>query len=105
MLDKSLFVSTEVVTREVEFANGIKQTLFFKELTDSELTKHMVGLGASDEVVKANSKVEFIAASVCDKDGLPLMTVEQAKNLKSIVINQLVMECIDVNGYGDKKKD
>ena len=100
MLDKSLFVSTEIVEREVEFANGFKQKLYFKELTDEKVRPFFVRLGADE----AKARYEIIAESLCDSNGAFVASVDDVKKLKAIVINTLIGVISEVNGIGGETK-
>ena len=105
MLDKSLFVSTEVVEREVELADGKKHKLFFKELTAADIARYVNALNSSDEEVQVMASPKLIALSLCEADGKAAITVEQALQLKPTVIGPILDAVREVNGLGDKKKD
>ena len=105
MLDKSLFVSTEVVEREVELADGKKHKLFFKELTAADIARYVNALNSTDEEVQVMASPKLIALSLCEADGKAAITVEQATKLKPNVIGPILDAVRDVNGLGDKKKE
>lgn len=106
MLDKSLFVSTEVVEREVELADGKKHKLFFKELTAADITRYVNALNSSDEEVRVLANPKLIAQSLCEADGKAAITVDQAINLKPSVIGPILEAVQNVNGLGgEAKKD
>lgn len=104
MLDKSLFVSTEVVEREVELADGKKHKLFFKELTAADISRYVNALNSSDESVQLFANPKLLALSLCEPDGKPAITAEQALNLKPSVIGPILEAVREVNGLGDTKK-
>lgn len=105
MLDKSLFVSTEVIEREVELADGKKHKLFFKELTAADIGRYVNSLNSSDEEAQYMANPKLLALSLCEPDGKPAITVEQALTLKPSVIGPILEALRDVNGLGDKKKE
>ena len=105
MLDKSLFVSTEVVEREVELSDGSKHKLFFKELTAADIARYVNALNSSDEEVQVLANPKLLALCLCEADGKVAMTVEQALKLKPGVIGPILDAVRDVNGLGGEKKD
>lgn len=105
MLDKSLFVSTEVVEREVELPDGKKHKLFFKELTAADIARYVNALNSSDEEVNVLANPKLLALSLCEADGKAAITVEQALQLKLGVIGPILEVLREVNGLGGEKKD
>ena len=100
MLDKSLLVSTDIVEREVEFPNGVKQKVFFKELFDEKLKKYIALLSKDD----MQARYDFLAESLCDDKGNPY-SIEYVKQFKTVTINTLTNIAAEVNGLGgDEKK-
>ena len=104
MLDKSLFVSTEVVEREVELPDGKKHKLFFKELTAADIARYVNALNSVDEEVRVMANPKLLSLSLCEADGKEAITVEQALKLKPSVIGPLLDALREVNGLGDEKK-
>lgn len=105
MLDKSLFVSTEVQEREVELADGKKYVLHFKELTATDVARYVNALNSSDEETRVMANAKLIAQCLCDANGNQATTIEQAAQLKPGVIGVILEAVRDVNGLGDVKKD
>ena len=105
MLDKSLFVSTEVVEREVELPDGKKHKLFFKELTAADIARYVNALNSSDEEVNVLANPKLLALSLCEADGKAAITIEQALQLKPGVIGPILEALREVNGLGGEKKD
>jgi len=105
MLDKSLFVSTAVQEREIELPDGKKLVLHFKELTATDISRYVNALNSKDEDVSVMANAKLIAQSLCDAEGNPAVTVEQAAQLKPGAIGAILDAVRDVNGLGDAKKD
>ena len=105
MLDQSLFVSTEVVEREVELPDVKKHKLFFKELTAADISRYVNSLNSTDEEVNVMANPKLLALSLCEQDGKPAITVEQALKLKPGVIGPILEALREVNGLGGEKKD
>lgn len=98
MLDSSLFVSEEVHEREVELPDGKKHVLYFKEVPASVFRKYGLAERSENEEVRAGSMSILIAASLCDKDGKPVLTYERALQLKAAAATKLFEAVLDVNG-------
>jgi hypothetical protein len=103
MLDKSFFVSTEIHRKEVEMGDGTKHTLFFKELPYVEFRKFQLMESSDDPDVKVMSIAKMISASLCEENGEPAITLEQAVNLKPNVATKIFLAITDVNA--PQKKD
>lgn len=103
MLDQSLFVSTAVQEREVELPDGNKHKMFFKELTSADISRYINALNSQDEEKQISANAKLIAQSLCESNGSPAVTVEQAANLKIGVIGNILEAIREVNGIGEKK--
>lgn len=97
-------VSQTVHEKTVELPDGKKHVLFFKEMPVVEYRKFQMAEQSADEDVRAGSMAKLIAASLCEADGSPAMTYEQALRLKSAPANALFNAVISLNGIGDKEK-
>ena len=104
MLDSSFFASAEVQKREVALSDGKKHTLYFKELPAIEFTRYFNAVNSTDENVALMASAKLIAAGVCDADGKPAVTVEQAATLKPGPLGAILDALRDVNGLSDEKK-
>jgi hypothetical protein len=102
-LAASFFVSTEIHQKEVELADGEKHTLYFKELPHVEVRKFQLMESSEDQDVRVLSIAKMIAASLCEADGKPAVTVEQAAQLRASVASKLLMAITDVNAAAQKK--
>lgn len=98
MLDKAFYVSTELHEKEVELADGSKHTLHFKELPAIEFRRFSLAEQSDNENVRATSIAKLIAASLCDADGKPAITFDQALNLKASAMNAIFEAMLEVNG-------
>ena len=105
MIDSSFFVSTEVQSKFVELPNGQKHELFFKEIPAIEFRRFSLAEQSEDENVRIGSIAKLICASLCNADGTPAITFEQAMTLKAAAMNAIFAEVLSVNGQGNKKKE
>ncbi|MNL26968.1 hypothetical protein D3C87_1485320 [compost metagenome] len=100
----SFFVSTEIHKKEVELADGSKHWLHFRELPSSEYRKFQIAERSDDEDVRAGSMAKLIAASMCEEDGTPAMTYEEALRLKPGPCNAFFTAILSLNGVGEQGK-
>jgi hypothetical protein len=106
MLNESLFVSEKVIEKEVTLADGTSHKLYFKELPAVEFRKFYIAEQSQDEDVQAASMAKLVAASLCEPDGKPAITVKKALQLKGSALTAIVEAIMQVNGFGvDAKKD
>jgi hypothetical protein len=105
MIDQSFFVSSTVQKRTVELPDGKKHDLFFKEIPAVEFRRFSLAEQSDDENVRIGSIAKLICVSLCNEDGSPAITFEQAMMLKAGAMNAIFGQVLIVNGQGDKKKD
>lgn len=94
----AFFVSEEVQEKTVTLADGSEHVLYFKEVPATVYRKFLLAENSEDEDVRASSLAKLISASMCEADGAPAMTFEQAKQLKAGVSGKLVDAVLEVNG-------
>jgi len=106
MLNESLFVSEKVIEKEVTLSDGTVHKLYFKELPAVEFRKFYIAEQSQDEDVQASSMAKMVAASLCEPDGKPAITVKKALQLKGSALTAIVEAIMQINGFGvDAKKD
>lgn len=98
----AFFVSTEIHKRTVELADGSKHELHFRELPVADYRKFQIAEASKDEDVRAASISRMIAASMCESDGSPAVTVEEAMNMKPNVSSRLLDVVLSLGGIGTK---
>lgn len=94
------FVSDEIHEREVTLGDGSKHVLHFRELSVTDLRRFAFAERSDDEEVRAESVAKLIAASLCEADGKPAMSAEQAKRLKPKVADAIFQAVMSVNDPG-----
>lgn len=95
---EAFFVSAQVHERKVTLADGSEHILYFKEVPATVYRKFQIAESSEDEDVRASSLAKLITASMCEADGSPAMTFEDACRLKGPVSNDLVSAVLEVNG-------
>ena len=98
----NFFVSTEIHKKTITLADGSEHELYFRELPVSDYRKFQIAEASDDEDVRAGSMAKMIAASLCEADGSPSMTYEQALTLKPNVNSRLFDAVLSVGGLGKK---
>lgn len=98
----AFFVSTEIHKRTVELADGSKHELHFRELPVADYRKFQIAEASDDEDIRAGSMARMIAVSMCEPDGSPSMTYEQALQLKPNVNSRLFNIILELGGVGTK---
>jgi hypothetical protein len=101
-MDQSLFISDTVHERDVTLPDGTVHKLHFKEIPAVEFRKFYNAEQSKDEDVQAASMSRLIAASLCEPDGKPAITVAQAKKLRTAAMNAIASVVMEVNGFGAK---
>lgn len=98
MLDNAFFVSTDIHEREVKLPDGSKHTLYFKELPAVEFRRFALAEESDNDNVRSSSIAKLIASSLCEPNGKPAITFEQAMTLKAAAMTSIFEAIIDVNG-------
>jgi len=104
MISQSFFVSGEVHKRSVTLPNGEVHDLFFKEIPATEFRRFSLSEQSTDEDVRISSIGKLICASLCNEDGTPALTVEQAMKLNAPAMTAIFEQVLFVNGQGAEKK-
>lgn len=104
MLNEQFYISETIHEKEIELADGSKHVLHFKELPNTAFEKYAMWCSSADEDVVASASARLLAMGLCDADGKPAVTVEQAERIKRPVMQRMVKTLLDVNGYGAPAK-
>lgn len=98
MLDKSLFVSTEVHEKKVKLPDGSEHSLFFKELPAVEFRRFALAEQSENDDIKATSIAKLLSVSLCEPDGQPAITFDKALQLKASAMSAIFEAMLEVNG-------
>jgi hypothetical protein len=102
MIDAALFVSDKVHEKQVTLPDGSTHALYFKELPAVEFRKFAIAESSEDEAVQANSMAKLIAASLCEPDGKPAITLKDAQRLTASAMTAIAAAIMEVNGFSAK---
>lgn len=100
-LPDALFVSDEVVAREVELGDGKTHTLYFKAISHVEFNKWVAALTSPDEDVRDRAHSRLVVASVVTAKGKPALSLEQANRIKPKVLRKLSDVIAEINDFAD----
>jgi hypothetical protein len=103
MLPASLFTGAEVHARDVELADGETHRLYFRECSASVFRKFFEASESKDDETRYAAHAHLIVGSLCEPDGKPALTLEQAINLKMGVQAALMKVIYEVNGMASGK--
>lgn len=104
MLDKSFFVSPELFDRTVTLPGGVEHKLKFRQVANVEFRRFGLANNSKDEDERAESIALLIAASLCNEDGSPALTKDEARSLTAPAANALFQAVVDVNNLGATKE-
>lgn len=105
MLADKYFHPDTIEEREVELADGSKEVLHFKHLPNTAFERYAMWTNSQDEEVAASAAVRLVVLGLCEPDGQPALTIEQAVRLKRPVLQRIFATLMDVNGYTKKAGD
>lgn len=99
MFSDADFVSSEIHERQVVLGDGLPHVVHFRELPHSDYKRFIMHCTSSDEDVRAAAEARLVAAGVCEPDGSPALTLEQAVRLRALVLQRLARYVVEVNGW------
>lgn len=98
MLSEAFFVSQTIHEKEVELPDGSKHKLHFREVPAADFRQYLLAERSSDPKERAESVHRLIVASLCEADGRPALTMEQAAKLKPAAAGALFSAALEVGG-------
>jgi hypothetical protein len=104
MLSDKFFISATVEERTVELADGSKEVLFFRHLPNTDFERYAIWANSRDEDVQANAAARLLVLGLCEPDGKPAITLEQAVRIKRPVMLKMFRALLEVNEYGTTEK-
>jgi len=90
-----MFASKDVHADTVTLPNGDKAQFHVRELPDAEFRK----------LWQDADRAKLIAATICDEDGKPVLTVAQAAQLKPVIAHQLQQVAMKHSGFGGEAEE
>lgn len=103
-LDAALFISETIHERKVVLGDGTEHTLYFREVPNPVLRRFTLIERSDNDESRATSMAFLVASSLCNADGTPALTIEEAARLKASVLGQCFDHALNVNSFGDSEK-
>ncbi len=94
---ESFFVSSEVHERKITLGDGSEHVLHFRELPAADFRRYAIAQRSDDEAARVDAMDRLVAACLCEVDGSPAMSLEEARRLKPHVSAALFEAVLDVN--------
>ena len=102
-LNESFFVSEKLHEKSVTLPDGSNHILHFREVPAPVFIRFREQQNSADEAVRSAAIANLVAASLCEPDGKPAITVERAMKLNVAAAQALVTAVLEVNEFQGKK--
>jgi len=96
-LDEDLFVSPAVVRRAVKLGDGKERHFHFRRYSGAAYSAHLVAAASRSPEVRETAIPHLVAASLCDEEGEPVLTVPSACRLKPVVLAAFYAAVREIN--------
>ena len=97
---QAFLVSPEVTAHPVTLPDGSVEEFHFRKVSGADFRRYQIAYASPDENAQALAIQNLIAACLCDADGKPVLTKEQAGGLTMEGINSLFPVVLEINGRG-----
>lgn len=104
-IPQSFFVSEEIRVRDVKLSDGSVHQIHFRELPALDFRRWHENEKSEDQKVRHEAIANLLVIGVCNEDGSPGLTLDQAKKLKGGAMAAIFEALLDVNGASTKAKD
>lgn len=102
-LNELFFVSDKLHEKTVTLPDDSEHVLHFREVAAPVFIRFREQQSSADELTRANAVANLIAASLCESDGKPAITVDQALKLNVSAAQALMTAVLEVNQFQGKK--
>lgn len=100
----SEFIGKTFVEREIELKDK-KKVFYFREMSADEAEDFFAKIDAKDAKKNKGLRNRLLAAVVCDSEGKPALTEEQAGKLPNDLANKLQDASLEANGLNKAAQD
>lgn len=98
MFDDSDFCDGDIHERKVVLGDGSEKIVWFKALPNTDWKRYYMWLRSESEDTRASAEARLVVLGVCNPDGSPALSLDQAKRLKVTVLGRLITALQEVNG-------
>lgn len=102
MLGNAFFKSDAVHKRTVSLG-GQEHDLYFQRVSAYDMGRFAHHFNSADPNYKAEAACILVAASLCEADGKPVLTIEKARELTPEALTALFGPALEVNKREDVK--
>lgn len=102
-LNESFFVSEKLHEKTVTLPDGSAHVLHFREVPAPVFIRFREQQNSADQAIRDTAVANLIAASLCESDGKPAITAEQAMKLNVSAAQALATAVMEVNEFQGKK--
>lgn len=102
-LQASDFADDAIHERSVEMADGSVRVLHFRELDSTQFARYGMWVTSESEDVRAGAAARLASVGLCNPDGSPAVTFEQAVRIKMPVLKRICETIEEVNGFRKPK--
>lgn len=104
-MDKSkILTSNKPTPREVEFSDGTKETVHFRQVSAGQMRRWRSAEASADDDARFFAMQRLVAESLCDAEGKPVLTEAESQNLTPNGLTDLFPHVMAVAGIGDDAK-
>lgn len=97
MLGDAFFVSPSVNKRTVRLPDGTEHELYFRKVSSYDYSRFIAHAGSKVPDERAEAAHILVAASLCEADGKPAITVERARTLKPEALDPIFAMAMEIN--------
>jgi len=98
MLNQAFFVSPVLHERSIKLPDGSVHTMHFRQLPHTQFRGFLDANRSKDEAVRLSALSRLIADSLCNPDGTPAITIEEASLLNHAAATEIGEAALDVSG-------
>lgn len=98
VLTDDMFASDAIIEHEVTLGDGVKRTLYFKQLGAIDFRAHLEAERSPDPKIRKESTARLIAKCLVEPDGRRAMNAARAAQLKPTVSGAIFVAIMEING-------
>jgi hypothetical protein len=104
-LPGGLFIASTPVARKVTLPDGTEHEFYFRELPNTAFERYALQSNSSDEAVAMRASAELVQQAFCTSGGEPVLSMEQAEQLRRPVLVAMLAHVFEINGMTKTKKE
>ena len=101
----AFLVSPEIFHKDVTLPDGSVHKMNFRQLSGAEWRAYQIDYSSKNRADQKLAMQRIIQASLCEEDGSPALTTEEAERLNLGAMNALFSRVLECNGRDDQGKE